>query len=84
MITLIRKRNKREYPVDGVFNIGRGMYQVREADGRYYTKFDSDGIREYECRSCCFRMNRDRGSCALLACRASERSDGREVVFQKI
>ncbi len=84
MITLIRKRNKREYPVDGVFNIGRGMYQVREADGRYYTKFDSDGIREYECRSCCFRMNRDRGSCVMLACRASERSDGREVVFQKI
>jgi hypothetical protein len=29
-------------------------------------------------------MNRDRGSCAMLACRASERSDGREVVFQKI
>lgn len=77
-------KRKREYPVDGVFNVGRGMYQVREADGRYYTKFDSDGIREYECRSCCFRMNRDRGSCAMLACRASERSDGREVVFQKI
>lgn len=84
MITLIQKRNKREYPVDGVFNIGRGAYQVREADGRYYSKFDSSGIRAYECQSCCFRMNRDRGSCALLACRASERSDGKEVIFQKI
>jgi len=77
-------KRKRYYPVNDVFNIGRGAYQVREADGRYYKKFDSDGIREYECRSCCFRMNRDRGACAMLACRASERSDGCEVVFQKI
>ena len=84
MITLVRKRNKRYYPVDAVFNIGRGAYQVREADGRYYTKFDSSGIPEYGCQSCCFRMSRNNGACALLACRASERSDGREVVFQKI
>lgn len=84
MITLIRKRNKRYYPVNDVFNIGRGAYQVREADGKYYKKYNEDGIRAYDCFSCCFRMNRDNGACAMLACRANERADGKEVIFQKI
>ena len=84
MITLARKRNKRYYPVNAVFSVGRGAYQVREADGRYYSKFDSSGMREFGCQSCCFRMSRDRGACAMLACYADERQDGKEVVFQKI
>ena len=45
MITLIRKRNKRYYPVGAVFNVGRGAYQVIEADGKYYKKYNEDGIR---------------------------------------
>lgn len=82
MITLIRKRDKRYYPVNDVFSIGRGAYQVREADGRYYVKFDS-GLGE-TCFDCCFRMNKNKGACAMLACHADERQDRKEVVFEKI
>lgn len=76
------KQKKRFYNVYDVFSIGRGTYQVHEADGKYWTKEPiSPGC---ECFSCCFRMTRCKGACAMLACHADEREDGKDVVFERI
>ena len=76
------KKKKRYYKEYDVFRIGRGAYQVHEADGKYWEKepITPGG----ECFSCCFRMNRNKGACAMLACHADEREDGKEVVFERI
>lgn len=75
-------KNKRYYQKYEVFSIGRGMYQVQEADGKYYIK---DPIAPGgECPSCCFRNNRGRGACAMLACHADEREDKKEVIYVRL
>lgn len=76
---MAKKRYYKEYEV---FCIGRGIYQVQEADGKYFTKKPT--APGGECYSCCFRNNRGRGACAMLACHADEREDGKEVVFELI
>lgn len=75
-------KEKRYYKVKEVFGIGRGVYQVHEADEQYWNKkpiSSGDG-----CFSCCFRMRIGIGACAMLACHADEREDGKEVVFERI
>lgn len=73
---------KRYYKVHEVFNIGRGVYQVHEADGIYWHK--DTIVPGGGCYSCCFRTNRGHGACAMLACHADDREDGKEVVFELI
>ena len=73
---------KRYYEEYDVFCIGRGIYQVHEADGKYWVK-DSI-IPGGDCFSCCFRNNKGKGACAMLACNADERKDGKEVIFERI
>lgn len=68
---------KRYYKELEVFCIGRGAYQVHGADEKYWPK-------GRECFSCCFRMNRGRGACAILACHSEEREDNKEVIFERI
>lgn len=75
-------KKKRYYKEYDVFCIGRGAYQVHEADGKYWKK--EPIAPGGECFSCCFRMNRNKGACAMLACHADEREDGKEVVFERI
>lgn len=70
-------KKKRYYKDLEVFCIGRGAYQVHEADGKYWSKGG-------ECSSCCFRMTRGRGACAILACHAVERGDNKEVVYERL
>jgi len=82
VLTLVKPKKKRYYKEYEVFSIGRGSYQVHVADGKYWTK--KPIAPGGECHSCCFRMNRGRGACAMLACHADEREDGNEVVFEKI
>ena len=74
--------HKRYYTDQAVFGIGRGIYQVHEADGNYWCK--EPIAPGGECLSCCFRKNRGKGACAMLACHADERDDGKEVVFERI
>lgn len=76
---MAKKRYYKEYEV---FCIGRGIYQVHEADGNYWKKETT--VPGGECFSCCFRMNRGKGACSILACHADERDDGKEVVFERI
>lgn len=66
-------KKKRDYPIGHVFALGRGLFQVQHADGKYYRKNDN-------CINCCFTMSRK--ACKLLACHANERIDGLEVVFE--
>lgn len=75
-------KKKRYYKEYDVFCIGRAAYQVHEADGKYWKK--EPIAQGDECYSCCFRMNRNKGACAMLACHADEREDGKEVVFERI
>lgn len=74
-----RKRYYKEYDV---FSIGRGVYQVHEVDGSFWTK--EPIAPGGECLSCCFRMNIGKGACRMLACHANEREDGKEVVYERI
>lgn len=75
-------KKKRYYKEYDVFCIGRGIYQAHEADGKYWKK--EPIVPGAECFSCCFRMNRGKGACAMLACHADERADGKEIVFERI
>jgi hypothetical protein len=77
-----RRKAKRYYPENAVFSIGKGAFQVRHADGAYWRK--ESEIPGGECSSCCFRTNKGKGACAMLACHSSEREDGLEVVFERI
>lgn len=74
------KKNKRYYGVDEIFNIGRGMFQVHEVDGRYWNKDTESGL----CVDCCFRINKGEGACKRLACYPYERHDRKNVVFERI
>lgn len=76
------KKKKRYYKNYDVFSIGRGLYQAHEADGKYWKK--EPIAKGSECFSCCFRNNKGKGACAMLACHADERDDGIEVVFERI
>lgn len=76
---MAKKRYYKEYEV---FGLGRGLFQVHVVDGFYWYKHADWPIAE--CQSCCFRMNRGKGACAMLACHADEREDGREVVFERL
>lgn len=73
---------KRYYKNYDVFSIGRGLFQAHEADGKYWVK--EPLAPGGECYSCCFRNNLHKGACAILACHAGEREDGKEVVFERI
>lgn len=75
-------KEKRYYKVNEVFSIGRGVYQVHEADEQFWYK--KPIVLVDGCCSCCFRMRMGIGACAMLACRADEREDGKEVVFERI
>ncbi len=78
-------KKKRYYEEYAVFSIGRGLFQVHEADGKYWRKDPIVPNSDYgACSSCCFRGNMHKGSCAMLACHSDERKDGKEVVFERI
>ena len=75
-------RKKRYYQDYDVFNLGRGLFQAHEAEGKYWVK--EPLAPGGECYSCCFRNNRPNGACTMLACHADERADGKEFVFERI
>lgn len=59
---------KKEYSVGDVFSIGRGLFKVCHADRRYF----------YACTDCNLRNKK---SCEQMRCKATERADGKDVVF---
>jgi len=73
---------KRYYEDREVFCYGRGIFQVHEADGKYWRKLTENP--NLDCFDCCFRNNRGKGACSKLACHANERKDGKEVIFERI
>lgn len=75
-------KKKRYYEEGVVFSIGRGQFIAHEADGKYWVK-EPTSPGSY-CYSCCFRMNRGKGSCAILACSPNDRFDKKNVIFEKI
>ena len=68
-------KTKRYYDIGKVFALGRGLFQVQYADGKYYRK------NEY-CTNCCFSITQK--ACKILACHSSERQDGNEVIFERL
>lgn len=66
-------KKKRDYEIGQVFALGRGLFKVQFADGKYFRK------NEY-CTNCCFSISRK--ACNILACHSSDRKDGKEVVFE--
>ena len=83
ILTLVKSKKKRYYKENEVFNYGRGIYQVKEADGRYYVK-NREGWPESHCLDCCFHMNYPNKMCKILACNPDEREDKKDVIFVKI
>ena len=64
---------KRDYEIGQVFALGRGLFRVQEADGKYFRK------NEF-CTNCCFSISRK--ACRILACHPSERNDNKDVIFE--
>lgn len=62
---------KRECKINDLVGFGRGLYRVKETDKRYY----------HQCIDCHLMFTK---SCSKVACKADERTDGKNVVFVSI